>query len=64
MTITYQGRRTDTTAATVGAFLQENGGAANAVVEYQGEILDAAALATTPLEDGADLNAYRIVSGG
>ena len=34
------------------------------VVEYKGEILDAAALATTPLDDGAELNAYRIVSGG
>ncbi|MGN0854886.1 MAG: hypothetical protein ACI4R9_05125 [Kiritimatiellia bacterium] len=64
MKIRYQGNEEETSATTVAAFLASRGGAANAVVEYKGEILDATALAVTPLEDGAELNAYRIVSGG
>lgn len=64
MKIRYQGQEEEASAATVKAFLETKGGAANAVVEYKGEILSSALLKTTPLEDGAELNVYRIVSGG
>ena len=64
MKINYQGKTEETSVATVAEFLDEKGVAANAVVEYRGEVLDASSLAATPLEDGAELNVYRIVSGG
>ncbi|MBR5548352.1 MAG: hypothetical protein IKU71_01350 [Kiritimatiellae bacterium] len=64
MTIIYQGKSTETFASTVAAFLKTKGDTTNAVIEYKGEILDATVLGATPLEDGADLNVYRIVSGG
>lgn len=64
MQITYQGKSTETTAATVGEFLASAGiGEGEAVVEYNGEILGTAA-AATPLAEGAELNVYRIVAGG
>ena len=64
MTIIYQGEPIETSAATVAALLDEKGGAANAVVEYNGDILEPAALAETSLDNGSELNVYRIVSGG
>ncbi len=64
MKIKYQGKDENTDAATVAAFLETKGGVENAVVEYRGEVLDAAAFAGTPLEEGAELNLYRIVAGG
>jgi len=65
MQITYQGKSTETTAATVGEFLASAGiGKGEAVVEYNGEILGTADAAATPLAEGAELNAYRIVAGG
>ena len=64
MTIRYQGKKVETDAATVAAFLDAQGGAKDAVVEYRGEVLADAALNATLLEDGAELNTYRIVSGG
>ena len=65
MQITYQGKSTETTAATVGEFLASAGiGEGEAVVEYNGEILGTADAAATPLAEGAELNVYRIVAGG
>ena len=64
MTIRYQGKNVETDAATVAEFLDAQGGAKDAVVEYRGEVLADAALDATLLEDGAELNTYRIVSGG
>ena len=65
MKIKYQGELIETSAENLAAFLDERGGAAaNAIVEYRGEVIDAGALDTTPIEDGAELNVYRIVSGG
>ena len=65
MTIKYQGKETETSAANVAAFLEENGVAANeAVIELDGEIVAANAAAGTLLHNGAELNAFRIVSGG
>lgn len=64
MTIRYQGKSVETDAATVGAFLDLHGGTKDVVVEYKGEILKNAALSAARLEEGAELNTYRIVSGG
>ena len=65
MQIVYQGKRTETDAETVGGFLASVGiGEGEAVVEYNGEIVGAADAAATPLAEGAELNAYRIVAGG
>lgn len=65
MKIVYQGKETETAPATVGAFLAANGVAVDkVVVEYKGDILSAGAAATTPLEEGASLNVFRIVAGG
>ena len=64
MTIIYQGKPTETDATTVAAFLESRGGVKNAVIEYNGEILTGQAAGAAALEDGAGLNAYRIVAGG
>ena len=65
MQIIYQGKSTETDATTVGGFLASVGVAAGeAVVECNGEIVGAADADATPLEEGAELNAYRIVAGG
>ena len=64
MKIIFQGNVVETDVATVGAFLAEHGGAQEAVVEYRGEIFADAGVLNIPLEDGAELNVYRIVSGG
>ena len=64
MTIIYQGKPTKTDATTVAAFLESRGGIKNAVIEYKGEILAGDAVGAAVLEDGAELNAYRIVAGG
>ena len=65
MKIKYQGKETETNATTVAAFLQDNGIAANeAVIELDGEIVAADAVAATPLREGAELNMFRIVAGG
>ena len=65
MGILYQGKPEETSAASVAAFLAAKGiDAKAAVVEYKGEILSAESAASAALEDGAELNVYRIVSGG
>ena len=64
MKIIFQGNAVETGSATVGAFLAEHGGAHEAVVEYKDEIFADAGALDIPLEDGAVLNVYRIVSGG
>ena len=65
MKIKYQGKVTETGAANVAAFLEENGIAAKgAIIELDGEIVAADAAAGTPLREGAELNAFRIVAGG
>ena len=65
MKIKYQGKDTETDAANVAAFLEENGIVANeAVIELDGEIVAADAAAGMPLREGAELNAFRIVAGG
>ncbi|MBR1587883.1 MAG: thiamine biosynthesis protein ThiS [Kiritimatiellae bacterium] len=65
MRITYQGTAEETSAPTVGAFLEGKGVAAGtAVVEYQGEIRAPGDSLDMPLVEGAALNAFRIVAGG
>ncbi len=65
MKIVYQGKEAETASATVGAFLAAAGvGADGVVIEYKGEILSAADAASAPLEEGAELNVFRIVAGG
>ena len=66
MTINYQGKETETAAATVAAFLAGKGvNAKTAIVEYGGEIYGKASdLSALPLTDGAELNVFNIVSGG
>ena len=65
MKIKYQGNETETGATTVAAFLDEMGiTAKGAIVELDGVILAADAVATTSLREGAELNVYKIVAGG
>ena len=65
MKVKYQGKETETGADTVAAFLVAQGvDAAEAVVELDGEIVVADAVAATSLHEGAELNAFRIVAGG
>ena len=65
MKIKYQGKDTETGAANVTAFLEENGIVANeAVIELDGEIVAADVAARTQLREGAELNVFRIVAGG
>ena len=73
MKIRYQGKETETDADTAAAFLAAQGvDAAEAVVEldgeivaeYKGEILSGSAALAAQLEQGAELNAFRIVAGG
>ena len=66
MKIKYQGNDEETTATTVAAFLAGKGvNAKTAIVEYDGEIYGAEAdLSELPLNEGAELNVFNIVSGG
>lgn len=65
MKIIFQGKDAETSAVHVAAFLAEKGIAVGeAVIELDGEIVSAAAAASTPLHQGAALNAFRIVAGG
>ena len=65
MKVKYQGKETETGADTVAAFLVAQGvDAAEAVVELDGEIVVADAVAATSLHEGAELNLFRIVAGG
>ena len=65
MKIKYQGKETETDAPTIAIFLEENGVVANEVViELDGEIVAADAIAGAPLRDSSDLNVFRIVAGG
>lgn len=65
MTITYQGKTTETSATTVAEFLSSQGLATSeAVIEYNGEIVSGDAAQSLALADGAELNAFRIVAGG
>jgi sulfur carrier protein ThiS len=63
--IVYQGKTTETASPTVGAFLAAIGvDAGKVIIEYKGDILSAEAAASAPLEEGAELNAFKIVAGG
>jgi len=63
--IVYQGKETETAPTSVGGFLASIGVASDKVIiEYKGDILSAEAAASAPLEDGAELNVFRIVAGG
>ena len=63
--IVYQGKETETAPTSVGGFLASVGVAADKVIiEYKGDILSAAAAAAAPLEEGAELNAFKVVAGG
>ena len=66
MKIKYQGNDEETAATTVEAFLAGKGvNAKTAIVEYGGEIYGAEAdLSALPLNEGAELNVFNIVSGG
>ena len=62
MKIIYQGKERETDAATVAAFLESVGvNASGAIIEYKGDVL---ADASAALEEGAELNVFKIVSGG
>ena len=63
--IKYQGNDAETDAANVAAFLAERGvKPTEAVVELDGDIVAADAVAAAPLREGAELNVFRIVAGG
>ena len=65
MKILYQGKETETDAATVAAFLAVQGvKSEEAVVELDGEIVAVDSVAATSLREGAVLNVFRIVAGG
>ena len=65
MKIVYQGKETETAPTSVGGFLASIGVAADKVIiEYKGDILSAGAAASAPLEEGVELNVFRIVAGG
>ena len=65
MKIKYQGKETETDRTTVAAFLTTQGvKPTEAVVEYKGDILSGEAALGAPLENGAELNVFRIVAGG
>ena len=65
MKILYQGKETETDAATVAAFLAVQGvKTEEAVVELDGEIVASDSVAATPLREGVELNVFRIVAGG
>ena len=65
MKINYQGKESETDANTVAAFLTTQGvKPTEAVVEYKGDILSSEVALAAPLEDGAELNVFRIVAGG
>ena len=65
MKVKYQGSEIETDAVSVTAFLSSQGvKAEEAVVELDGEIVAADAMAATPLREGAELNVFRIVAGG
>ena len=66
MKIKYQGKDEETGATTVAAFRAGKGvDTKTAIVEYAGEIYGADSdLAALPLDDGAELNVFNIVSGG
>lgn len=65
MRILYQGKETETDAATVAAFLAVQGvKTEEAVVELDGEIVASDSVVATPLREGAELNVFRIVAGG
>ena len=66
MKIKYQGKDEETGATTVAAFLAGKGvDTKTAIVEYAGEIYGADSdLAAPPLDHGAELNVFKIVSGG
>ena len=66
MKIKYQGKDEETGATTVAAFLAGKGvDTKTAIVEYAGEIYGVDSdLAALPLDDGAELNVFKIVSGG
>ena len=65
MKIKYQGKEIETDTTTVAAFLAEQSvKPTEAVVELDGEIVTADAVAATPFREGAELNVFRIVAGG
>ncbi|MBO7653530.1 MAG: MoaD/ThiS family protein [Kiritimatiellae bacterium] len=65
MKIIYQGKETETGTTTVTAFLAAQGVKANeAVIEYNGEILSGQPALDVSLQEGAELNVFRIVAGG
>ena len=66
MRIVYQGTETETAARTVGEFVDAKfPQRACVLVEYKGEAYGAGAdLDSLPLEEGAELNVFKIVAGG
>lgn len=65
MKIVYQGKTTETDSPTVAVFLTAIGvDAGKVIIEYKGDILSAESAASAPLEEGAELNAFKIVAGG
>ena len=66
MKIIYQGKETETAAATVAAFLAERSvDGAKAIVEYDGEVYAPGAdLAVLGLKPGATLDVFKMMAGG
>lgn len=66
MKIKYQGNEEETSATNVAEVLAGKGVVAKtAIVEYDGEIYGVEAdLSALPINEGAELNVFNIVSGG
>ena len=66
MKIIYQGKETETAAATVAEFLAERSvDGAKAIVEYDGEVYAPGAdLAALMLQSGAVLDVFKVMAGG
>ena len=65
MKIIFQGREVETSAATLAEFLKSQGVEFKCViVELDGALFSTEASLSAPLREGAELNMFRIVSGG
>lgn len=66
MKIVYQGETVETEATDVASFLAHRlGDSSSVLVEYRGDVYGAGAdLAALALEEGSELNVFKIVAGG
>ena len=65
MKIVYNGTEVETSARRLAEFLSEKGvNAASALVDMDGTVAVGTALAQQPLHEGAQVEVFRLVSGG